>query len=119
MKKGLRRYLGKEITIYSSPNHLLITGVVKYAKCGFIVINTHLDRLPRHAFICKRKLVLKKLDNGTQKTPFSPYRFFVKRGHNIFTAPSPYFFFVKTGHNIFTAPNYMVGGFEYKKIKTL
>ncbi|OGI74369.1 hypothetical protein A2W50_00385 [Candidatus Nomurabacteria bacterium RIFCSPHIGHO2_02_40_30] len=93
MKKGLSKHLGREISIYSSPDHLLITGVVQSATCGFIVVGTNPNglQLPRQAFICKRKLILKKIYNWKQKTPFSPlrYRFFVKTGHNIFTAPVP------------------------------
>ena len=104
MKKGLSRYLGKEISIYSSygrPNHLLITGMVNDASCGFIVVGTNPNKLqlPRHAFICKRKLILKKLDTGAQKITTPSYQFFVKTGHNIFTAPNP--------SGGFKYPNYM------------
>ena len=79
MKRGLGRFVDKTITIYDLTGTLLINGVLNDASCGFVVVNNqHSHLFPKYAYVCKRKLVLNKL-NGVQN------HFCVKVGHNIFT----------------------------------
>lgn len=85
MRRGLSSFVGKRINIYNSFGELLITGVVNDAKYGFIVANPHPDFITRYAYVCKRKLVLKKF-KGVQKEKQN--NFCVKIGHAIFTQPA-------------------------------
>mgnify|MGYP001563775202 CR=1 FL=1 len=85
MRKGLNGFVGEEINIYGTNGALLIKGVVHSASCDFVVASTHPDWIPSYVYICKRKLILKKL-KGVRKDTL--YQFFVKTGHNISAAPA-------------------------------
>ena len=96
MKKGLARFLNKQISIYSNSytplGKLEIRGILKLGANGFLEIKEDAPFYPRTAYISKRTLIKRKRIYARQKRC---YEFFTKGNYDIFTKPNP-------------------GGFEYK-----
>ena len=94
MKKGLTRFLNKQISIYSNSytplGKLEIRGTLKLGANGFLEIKEDAPFYPRTAYVSKRALIKRKRTEQDKC-----YKFFIKGNYDIFTKPSS-------------------GGFEYK-----
>src|SRR3990167_97269 len=96
MKKGLARFLNKQISVYSNSytplGKLEIRGTLKLGVNGFLEIKEDAPFYPRTAYISKRTLIKRKRCCATGDIR---YAFFIRGNYDIFTKPNP-------------------GGFEYK-----